>query len=120
MTRYARLFQFWIFLLATTYLSLTSGPPDALEVFSDKIIHCVGYLLLMLSCDLAYWPGRKLVGKIMFLFGFSIIIEVFQHFIPHRQLSGLDILANLTGLIWGLLIIVYLKPMVSKIAQQDM
>lgn len=118
MTGYARLFQFWIFLLATTYLSLTSGPPDALEVFSDKIIHCVGYLLLMLSCDLAYWPGRKLVGKILFLLGFSITIEIFQHFIPHRQFSGLDILANLTGLTWGLLIIVYLIPKVGKFSKK--
>ena len=120
MTEYARLFQFWIFLLATTYLSLTSGPPDALEVFSDKIIHCVGYLLLTLSCDLAYWPGRKLVGKILFLLGFSIIIEMLQNFIPHRQFSGLDILANLTGLVWGLLVIVYLKPLVNKIAKKNM
>ena len=116
MTGSARLFQFWLFLLVTTYLSLTSGPPDALEMFSDKIIHCVGYFLLMLSCDFAYFPHTNLLWKILFLFTFSIIIEVLQHFIPHRELSLLDIVANLTGLTWGLLVIVYLKPKVNKVA----
>lgn len=120
MTRYLRTTQFWLFLLATTYLSLTSRPPGALEVFSDKILHSVGYFLLMMSCNLAYCPYRKLPGKILLLLGFSIIIEVIQHFIPTRQFSWLDIIANLTGLTWGLLVIVYLKPKVTKIAKKSM
>jgi len=120
MTGYLRTTQFWLFLLAATYLSLTSRPPGALEVFSDKILHAVGYFLLFISCNLAYSPYRKLSGKILLLLCYSIIIEIIQHFIPNRQFSGLDILANLTGLTWGLLVTVYLKTKVAKIARKDL
>jgi len=120
MRDYPRIIQFWLFLLLTAYLSLTSGSPETLAMFSDKILHCVGYFLLMLSCDLAYFPKQKLPGKILFLLGFSVIIEAIQYFIPHRELSGLDIIANLTGLTWGLLVIVFLKPKVEKVAEKDM
>jgi VanZ family protein len=116
MRGYARTFQFWIFILVTIFLSLNSNPPDALEIFSDKIIHSIGYLLLILSCDFAYSPSKRLAVKFFLLLNFSIIIEILQHFIPHRQFSTLDIIANLTGLVWGLLVIVYLKKRVGKVA----
>ena len=114
MIGYARILQFWILILLTIYLSLTSGPPAVIASFSDKIMHGAGYLLLILSCDLAYNPSRWLFTKITLLLVFSIIIEIAQHFIPQREFSVPDILANLTGLIWGLLIIIYLKPKVRK------
>ena len=120
MTGYLRTTQFWLFLLTATYLSLTSSPPGAIEVFSDKILHSAGYFMLLLSWDLAYSPNRKLSEKILLLLIYSIIIEIIQHFIPNREFSGLDILANLTGLIWGVLFIIYLKPKVMKIVGKEM
>jgi VanZ family protein len=41
----------------------------------------------------------------MFLFGYSVLIEIFQHFIPNRGFSLLDILANTVGLLCGLALV---------------
>lgn len=99
-------FQFWLFLLYCTYLSLTPSPNEELiETFSDKFLHCIGYLLLILSCNLAYRPNRYLSLKVTLLFCYSVAIEITQHFIPNRGFSIGDLLANLSGLLIGALLI---------------
>ena len=94
--------QFWLFLLYCTYLSLTPTPNQALiENFSDKTLHAAGYLLLIISCNIAHRPNRQLLFKIILLFSYSAAIEVAQHFIPHRGFSFGDLVANLSGLLIG-------------------
>ncbi|WP_020676094.1 VanZ family protein [Geopsychrobacter electrodiphilus] len=95
-------FQFWGFLLFCSYLGLIPSLPQALEGYSDKALHSLGYLALFLSCSLAY--HQRFSWKLIFaaLLGYSVMIEVIQHFIPHRQFSLLDILANAFGLTLGL------------------
>ena len=97
--------QFWLFIFFSSYFSLIPHPPGILERGSDKIIHAVGYCLLLISCDLAYRTSNKLYGKVAFIFTFSLTMEVLQHFVPNRNFSFLDLLANLTGLSVGYLIL---------------
>lgn len=97
-----RFLQFWLFLLFCTYLSLTPYPEGALtENFSDKFLHFLGYLLLLISCNIAHRPNRQLPVKILLLLCYSALIEIIQHFIPNRGFSFGDILANLSGLLIG-------------------
>ena len=97
-----RIIQFWLFLLFCSYLGMTPAPPAIIQTLSDKLLHAVGYLMLYLSCSIAYplpsHVGRKLLG----LLGYSILIEILQNSIPHRGFSLLDILANALGLLLGL------------------
>lgn len=98
--------QFWLFLLYCTYLSLTPSPNEMLiETFSDKFLHGIGYLLLILSCNLAHHTHKYLGLKIFILLGYSALIETIQHFIPNRGFSGGDLLANLAGLLIGAILI---------------
>ncbi|MDT8420130.1 MAG: VanZ family protein [Desulfuromonadales bacterium] len=97
-----RYLQFWLFLLYCSYLSLTPSPhAELIETFSDKFLHFTGYLLLVASCNMAYAPGRRLPVKIALLFGYSLLIEGAQHFIPNRSFSLGDLGANLFGLLVG-------------------
>lgn len=107
--------QFWLFLLYCTYLSLTPSPNEQLiETFSDKALHCVGYLLLLLSCNFAHRPNRYLALKVALLMSYSILIEVIQHFIPNRGFSFGDMVANLSGLLIGLTLILVWNSIVRK------
>jgi VanZ family protein len=95
-----RYLQFWLFLLYCSYLSLTPSPQtELIETFSDKFLHFSGYLLLFASCNIAYAPSRRFPVKIALLFGYSLLIESAQHFIPNRSFSLGDLCANLLGLL---------------------
>lgn len=71
--------------------------------FWDKLLHGGGYFALFLSLALAY-PEKGLVQMVLNLLSYSVLIEVFQHFIPNRGFSLLDILANFSGLVLGCLL----------------
>lgn len=108
--RILRVLQFWLFLLYCTYLSLTPSPHEVLiESFSDKFLHFTGYLLLLVSLDLAYRPQRSLPIKIAVLLGYSLLIECAQSLISNRSFSIGDLFANLTGLLTAWLLMVVLR-----------
>ena len=109
--------QFWLFLTFCSYLSLTPAPPNVILSFSDKFLHTVGYMALYLSCSVAYPLASLTIRKLTLLLGYSIMIEVFQHFIPNRGFSLLDILANASGLVLGLIIVVSLTRRIKVIAR---
>ncbi len=100
-----RIIQFWLFLLFCSYLSLTPAPPTAMLTISDKLLHSTGYLALYLSCSAAYPQANLRTRKLLFLLSYSGMIEVLQHFIPNRGFSLLDILANASGLVFGLILV---------------
>lgn len=112
--------QFWLYLLYCSYLGLTPSPNQGLiEAFSDKVLHGGGYLLLIVSCNIAYLPNRQLLLKIALLLGFSTAIEIAQHFIPRRGFSLGDLLANLAGLLLGaVLIVLFSRATNPKLRQQ--
>ena len=101
--------QFIVFLAFCTYMSLVPQPGEGLERFSDKLLHCMGYFALMLSLNIAVKPGSKYYQKIVFLLTYSLVIEICQHYVPNRQFSLLDGLANFSGLVLAtvLLIVFY-------------
>ena len=110
--------QFWLFLIFCSYLSLTPAPPNAMLSFSDKFLHTAGYMALYISCSVAYPLATLTIRKLSLLLGYSIMIEVFQHFIPNRGFSVLDILANASGLVLGLIIVFSLTRRSNVIARK--
>jgi len=104
-----RIGQFWLLLLAVGVASLYPLPPGTLKGGLDKVAHLVTYLVLFLSLDYALASGRRLAGKLVLLFAFSWLIEILQHYMPPRQYSIYDLLANLIGLLLGLLPAVVIK-----------
>ena len=88
------------------YTWLGVAPTDSLFIasFNDLLLHFAGYIVLMNSCLLAYGTraGKAQMFGLLLLYSFGI--EVIQYFIPYREFSLLDLLANALGLIAGQII----------------
>jgi VanZ family protein len=95
--------QFWALLLGCLALSLMPQPPGVFALASDKFWHLLAYLVLYLSCQCAY-PRARPTTRFALLLGFSLGIEVLQYFVPHREFSLLDLVANGAGLLLGMLV----------------
>jgi len=99
-----RIGQFWLLLAVVITASLYPLPPGSLRHGLDKILHCATYLSLMVSLDFAFISGRWLLTKLVLLLFCSWLIEIAQQYLPPRQFSLGDLLANLAGLVLGLLL----------------
>ena len=104
MWRCVCLIQFAILLVIYTYLGLTSHPEGTIPVYNDLVMHFTGYLIAAFSISFAF-PRWSLRNRALFLIIYSIAIEIGQHFNPPRTFSGLDILANASGVFIGLVIL---------------
>lgn len=110
--RFLCVLQFYVLLIAYTYLGLTPHPENAVPVFNDLLMHFIGYIIAAISISFArpLWPFWQ---RALFLIAYSFAIEVGQHFNPPRTFSLADMLANSTGVILGLLVVFILTKYVS-------
>ena len=97
--------QFYILLGIYTYLGLTPHPE-----------HFAGYCVAAVSISFArpLWP---LWQRAVFLLAYSVFIEIGQHFNPPRTFSGMDILANGSGVLMGLMTVTLLEKTISPFAK---
>jgi VanZ family protein len=97
-----------------TYLSLSSLKELDLKIsVSDKLLHVSAYLALTISWLFAILKSHKnfkvklQIGFTLCIFG--IIIEILQSSMPlNRQGDYLDVLANSSGIILGIITFNYL------------
>ncbi len=75
----------------------------------DKWEHLLAYALLMTTLGIAAPAQRSHVIGVAALFVLGIAIEVLQGFVPGRQPSALDVVANTIGLLIGLWLAVVVK-----------
>ncbi|MEM8843800.1 MAG: VanZ family protein [Pseudomonadota bacterium] len=76
---------------------MPSGVEAAIH-FNDKIIHAIAYFSLMLACDFSWKSGKFLIIKAAMILFYSGMIEYLQSFVPGREMSMLDIVANAVGI----------------------
>lgn len=86
------------YVLLVIFLSLVPQPAGAGSGNLDKIVHVSMYFLMGILAYVAFnTPGKRIVMFIsMFLLGVSL--ELFQIYIPGRDASLYDVLANVSGL----------------------
>ena len=88
------------------YLSLTSNPVDPILDFpyQDKLFHALAYFSLMAWFSQIYHDKfkRNMFAVIFVIMGF--ILEHLQSFNPERYAELGDMLANVTGVILGLIV----------------
>lgn len=96
--------QFYLLLIIYTWLGVVRTDSLPVPIYNDLLIHFTGYIILMNSCLFAYGagPGKASMFSLLLLYSFGI--EVIQYFIPYRDFSLLDLLANGLGLIAGQII----------------
>ena len=92
-----------LMMIFVAWFSLTPVQnPEPLPV-SDKLIHGLTYLTLAIVADHAYATSLFTPKKMLWLFGFGLSLEVLQLYVPGRDYSYLDMLANGAGILaWWL------------------
>lgn len=85
-------------------------------LYNDLLMHFTGYLVAGISVSFA-WPKQTYRVRGFFLLCYSIAIEIGQHFLPPRTFSFMDILANFSGILAGLLVFLLLKKISPLWAQ---
>ena len=97
-------------MLLSLYFSLTPTTSTVPMIWNDKLVHCVSYFLLMMTLDFSWKSGQQLVVKSVLVLFYSSLIEYGQSFVPGREMSLADVIAN--GL--GVLFFVALVPLLKR------
>ena len=89
----------WLGIAVTLVVSLMPSTLDDGRAHADKIIHLMGYAILMFWWAQLVTQNRWKLAVAVVLFG--IAIELLQGLTPHRQPDPLDALANTCGVLLG-------------------
>lgn len=104
-------------LLFATWALLSPHPPQVGPVFDqvDKLWHLLAFFGLALLSDIG-WPQRGFdARKYLPLALYGGLTEGLQHFVPGRELSSLDLLADLAGIAtYGLLALPLLRRLAIR------
>ena len=92
----------WLGIVITLGVSLMPPPFNEGGAHTDKIVHLVGYSVLMFWWAQLIFQRRWRLAVAVVLFG--IVIEWLQGFTPNRQTDALDALANSSGVLLGWLV----------------
>lgn len=104
MTRKIGIACFALYALVITYFSL-APKPDMPPVGNDKVAHALAYLgFAVLAAGLGLSRRRYLVACGCII-AYSGLMEVGQSFIPGREMSALDMVANTLGVVLGALLV---------------
>ena len=95
---------FIILIIAITLLSLLPPKSDFELGKSDKLNHFLAYAILSLNFGFISTKNRSYFVGIPFLIAYGILIEFFQGFVPGRDPSFYDALANSVGVFSGFFI----------------
>ena len=95
---------FIILIIAITLLSLLPPKSDFELGKSDKLNHFLAYAILSLNFGFISTKIRSYFIGIPFLITYGLLIEFFQGFVPGRDPSFYDALANFVGVFSGFFI----------------
>jgi VanZ family protein len=82
---------------AIGYLAFTPVTVHELKAVSDKLQHAAAFYTLAFLLDFALPRGRFGWRKAAAVLGYGALIEIVQHFLPWRDSSILDFLADGVG-----------------------
>ena len=96
----------WLFsLLLIVYYSLQPLPEIANQTrYLDKIVHMFSYLWLAILLFIYLKNSKMNLLIVLFLIFMGIALEIFQSYIPGRIFSVPDIIANILGVLAGVLL----------------
>ena len=90
--------------LVITVLSLLP-PKSGVEIpGNDKVGHFLAYFVFTFNCSLLIVRRRQLLWVLPLVILYGVLIEFLQGLIPGRMPSGLDVLANSSGVFIGILV----------------
>ena len=101
--------QFYILFLISTLFALAKLGDSAESIaLNDKLLHMLVFIFLSISAYLSQNFTRQR-HIIFFLASYPLIIEIIQFFLPYRNYSNLDLIADLIGIITGLILVKFMN-----------
>ena len=92
--------SFFAALACVEYLATTTRQIEVIAHSWDKLNHLAAFAVLYLLLS-AGFGVLQIRGKILLLMAFAVQIELVQHFIPGRDFSLADIVADGAGIAMG-------------------
>jgi VanZ family protein len=108
-----KLLAFAAYTLLLTSVSLAPASGGSLPLW-DKSMHATAYAVYVLLGSQLVRTPRQFYLMSLGIFAYGGLIEIGQHFIPGRDMSALDLLANGLGLALGMLLAILALPVLRR------
>jgi len=106
--RQQRQILFGLYILFIAVVSLFPADSSALPVkHIDKVGHYFAYVLMAVLANVSFEKRNWRVSAVFLSFIIAILLEWGQRFVPGRQVTLTDELANMLGLLTGILLYWY-------------
>lgn len=99
---------FFVSLLVLCFAGMRGEPMPQVFENQDKLHHWAGFACLTVSAYLAF-PGTRLVWLLFWPLLGSMLIELEQSLMPLRTASWGDMVANATGVLCGMVVVLVLR-----------
>ena len=85
-------------LMLILFLATTRQSIPVAENINDKANHLLAFGALALLGDFAFPASKFGLKKFLWLLAYGVLIEFIQYFLPYREASLFDVLADTAGL----------------------
>jgi VanZ family protein len=85
--------------VAILYFSTTDNPGPIVAATNDKVQHILAFGAMSLLSDFSFPRARFGWAKFLALVGFGVLIEFIQYFLPWREASFFDVVADSVGIV---------------------
>ena len=92
---------FWLALTFTSYTAVAQTEVLSSPRISDVVLHMTAFFVLTGLLQMAYLPSQGLRAAVL-LFGYGLLIEGVQLWLPHRSAELKDLLVDALGIAMGL------------------
>jgi VanZ family protein len=87
-----------VLVVLVSHLATTERTYAGVESLNDKVSHILAFGALSLAADFSFPQRPFRLAKILPLLGYGVLIELVQYFLPYRDSSALDVLADGVGI----------------------
>ena len=106
--------QFYILFFISAFFAFANLEVSLESVaLNDKLLHMLGFIFLSISAYLSQNFTRQR-HIFFFLISYAFVIEIIQFFLPYRNYSNLDLIADLIGIISGLILVKIMNFLVKN------
>ncbi len=85
-------------IVVVLHLATTPRSYPVIQDLNDKLSHVLAFAVLAGLADFSFPQGRFGMAKISALLAFGLLIEVVQYFLPYRESSVFDWMADAVGI----------------------
>ncbi|MEJ2489699.1 MAG: VanZ family protein [Sulfurovaceae bacterium] len=103
---------FFLTLLIIEFLATATKGVEQITLGWDKLNHLAAFSVLYILFSLAF-RQVSVVLKVVLLIAYGLQIEIAQHFLPPREFSLLDVIADMLGILFGF----FIYPYAAKFAK---